>query len=140
MPGNSDGWMGSLVLVIDDDPAVCDVMTRYLSQEGFLVETAATGEDGYRVAQEIRPDVIILDVQMPGMDGWGVLEVLKADPALAAIPVIMLTILEDKERAFRLGAADYLVKPIDQVRMTQLLKKYQPMSHDSAIVDDAYSH
>ena len=75
--------MGSLVLVIDDDPAVCDVMTRYLTQEGFLVETATGGAEGQRIAQEIRPDVIILDVLMPDVNGWEVLAALKSDPDLA---------------------------------------------------------
>jgi CheY-like chemotaxis protein len=66
---------------------------------------------GLRLARELRPDAITLDVMMPGMDGWAVLSALKADPAVADIPVIMLTIVDDKNLGYALGAADYLTKP-----------------------------
>jgi signal transduction histidine kinase/ActR/RegA family two-component response regulator len=125
-------WVGSLILVIDDDPAVCDVMTRFLTNEGFLVEAVTDGKEGQRIAQEIRPDVIILDVLMPGVDGWEVLAALKSDPDLSDIPVIMLTIVDDKDRAFMLGATDYLIKPIDRGHLIQILKKYHLGSHDMA--------
>jgi CheY-like chemotaxis protein len=126
-------WVGSLILVIDDDKAVCDLLTRSLAQEGFLVETATSAEEGQRRAREIRPDVIILDVLMPDLNGWEVLANLKADPYLANIPVIMLTVVEDKDRAIALGAADYLLKPIDRRHLIELLKKYHPVSFDLAI-------
>ncbi len=122
------GWMGSLVLVIDDDPAVCDVLSRSLSAEGFLVETASGGAEGLRKAKEIQPDFIILDVLMPDIDGWSVLSSLKSNPELANIPVVMLTIVDDKDRGFMLGATDYLLKPIDRTRLIQLLKRYQPVA------------
>jgi CheY-like chemotaxis protein len=130
-------WVGSLVLVIDDDPALCDLMKRFLGQEGFLVETATSGEQGLRAAQEIRPDLIILDVLMPGLDGWAVLEALKSAPYLADIPVIMLTIVEDKDRALALGATDYLIKPIDRRRLVELLRQYRTAAYelDSSIYE-----
>ena len=135
---DSGGWMGSLVLVIDDDPAVCDVVSRYLTQEGFLVETATGGMEGQRITQEIRPDLIVLDVLMPDIDGWTLLAGLKADPELAHIPVIMLTIVDDKDLALSLGANDYLTKPIDRERLIGLLKQYHPVSSDVPMVADTY--
>ncbi len=113
------------VLVIDDEAVVRDLMQRALGREGFRVVTAAGGEEGLRLARELRPEVITLDVLMPGLDGWAVLLALKADPALADIPVIMLTIMEDKNLGYALGAADYLTKPIDRERLTAVLKRYR---------------
>jgi PAS domain S-box-containing protein len=112
------------VLVIDDDPAVRDFLTRSLAQEGVPVATAADGEEGLRLAAELRPAVIFLDVLMPRMDGWGVLGALKADRRLADIPVILMTILNAAEMGYLLGAADYLTKPVDRDRLLSLLQKY----------------
>jgi CheY-like chemotaxis protein len=78
------------------------------------------------MAKEHRPDLITLDILMPGMDGWAVLAGLKADPALAAIPVILQTILEDRNMGFALGASEYLTKPIDRKRLAALVKRYVP--------------
>jgi CheY-like chemotaxis protein len=90
------------------------------------------------MARQIRPDVITLDVLMPTMDGWAVLTALKADPTLADIPVIMLSILDDKNMGFALGAADYLTKPIDRERLEKAFRKYLPERTDRPIlvVDD----
>ncbi|MFQ5340502.1 MAG: response regulator [Anaerolineae bacterium] len=118
----------STVLVIDDDPRVLDLMQRFLSKEGFRVETAAGGQEGLRLARELRPDAITLDVIMPGMDGWAVLTALKADPELAGIPVIMLTIVDDKNLGYALGASEYLTKPIDRDRLAEVLSKYRSRS------------
>lgn len=131
-------WVGSLVLVVDDDPATVDVLNRYLTQEGFMVETASDGEEGYRRADEIRPDAIIMDVVMAGMNGWDALAQLKANPELANIPVIMLTIVEEKDRARQLGAAEYLTKPIDQKRLISILKHYHFSAQDAVIADGPY--
>ena len=116
---------GSLVLVIDDDPTVRDLMRRSLDKEGFRVEHAAGGEEGLRLARELRPDAITLDVMMPGMDGWAVLAALKSDPELAEIPVVMVTIVDDKNLGYALGAADYLTKPIDRERLAAVLTKHR---------------
>jgi len=113
------------VLVIDDDSTVHDLMQRFLRREGLCMTTAASGEEGLRLARELRPAVITLDVMMPGMDGWAMLTTLKADPLLADIPVIMLTIVDDKNLGYALGAADYLTKPIDWDRLAAILKKYR---------------
>ncbi len=113
------------VLIIDDDPAVHDLMKRYLNKEGFQVESALDGKQGLELARQLRPDVITLDVVMPKMDGWTVLSSLKADPDLASIPVIMLTIVDSKNIGFALGAADYITKPIDRERLSNIVRKYQ---------------
>jgi GAF domain-containing protein/CheY-like chemotaxis protein len=113
------------VLVIDDEAAVRDLMQRFLTKEGFRAVTASGGEEGLRWARELRPDAITLDVMMPGMDGWAVLSALKADPEVAGIPVVMLTIVDDRNLGYALGAADYLTKPIDRERLVTVLEKYR---------------
>jgi CheY-like chemotaxis protein len=128
---------GSRVLVIDDDAAVRDLMTRFLEKEGFRVAAAAGGEEGLRVARELSPAVITLDVLMPGMDGWSVLAALKADPTLANIPVVMLTMLDDRNLGYALGAADYLTKPIDRERLVAVLARYRRDLPVLVVDDDA---
>ncbi|MCA1595442.1 MAG: response regulator, partial [Chloroflexi bacterium] len=124
-PDTEQPRTGNPVLVIDDDAAQRDLMCRFLAGEGFAVETASGGEEGLRLAQLHRPMAITLDVMMPGMDGWTVLSRLKADPDLCGIPVIMLTMLDDKKRGYALGAANYITKPIDRKSLGQILKKYR---------------
>jgi CheY-like chemotaxis protein/anti-sigma regulatory factor (Ser/Thr protein kinase) len=123
------------VLVIDDDAAARNLLARSLGKEGFRVVEAASGEAGLRLAAETRPDVITLDVVMPGMDGWAVLTRLKQDAALADIPVIMLTIVDEKNLGFTLGASEYLTKPIDRQRLTAVVKKYVQGSSPAALQD-----
>jgi GAF domain-containing protein/CheY-like chemotaxis protein len=123
------------VLVIDDEAAIRDLMQRYLAKEGFRVVVAAGGEEGLRLARELRPDAITLDVMMPGLDGWAVLTALKADPAVADIPVIMLTIVDDKNLGYALGAADYLTKPIERDRLLSVLRTHR-RDHPVLVVDD----
>jgi signal transduction histidine kinase/CheY-like chemotaxis protein len=119
------GTPGSItVLVIDDDPTVHDLMHRFLSREGFRVESAFTAEEGLKLARECYPTVITLDVMMPTGDGWSVLAILKADPDLAEIPVVMLTMVDDKNVGYALGASDYLSKPIDRDLLLSVLKKH----------------
>jgi signal transduction histidine kinase/CheY-like chemotaxis protein len=108
------GETAGSVLVIDDDPMVGDLLRRFLGKEGFQVVTASSGEEGLRLAADVRPDVITLDAIMPGMDGWMLLSRLKADRDLQAIPVIMLTILDNRNLGFSLGASDFLTKPIQR--------------------------
>jgi CheY-like chemotaxis protein len=131
---------GSLVLAIDDDPAVLTLLKRYLSKLGYQVEIAASGEEGLRMARNFLPDIIILDVMMPRMDGWEVLSYLKADHKLADIPVIVLSMIEDKSMGYSLGATDYLIKPISREQLTVVLQKYQFSQHTTnrliLIIDD----
>jgi CheY-like chemotaxis protein len=98
---------------------------------------AAGGEEGLRLAREVAPDVITLDVLMPGMDGWSVLAALKADAALADVPVVMLTMLDDRNLGYALGAADYLTKPIDRERLVAVLGRYRRDLPILVVDDDA---
>jgi Amt family ammonium transporter len=116
------------VLVIDDDPTARELITRTLSREGLRVITAPDGISGLAAARSEAPDLITLDVMMPDLDGWGVLAELKADPVLQAIPVIMLTMVDDKQRGLTLGAAEYLTKPVDRERLLQVVSAYRPAS------------
>jgi CheY-like chemotaxis protein len=100
-------------------------MRRLLAREGFDAVTACDGDEGLRLAAELKPSLITLDVFMPGLDGWDVLQRLKADPALREIPVVMLTISDEKSRGFALGAADFLTKPVDRQRLRALLGSYR---------------
>jgi Amt family ammonium transporter len=125
-----------VVLVIDDDPAARELIQRTLQREGLRVEAASNGEEGLRLAHELRPDVITLDVMMPGLDGWGVLAALKADPDLAPIPVIMVTIVEERDRGFSLGAADYLAKPIDRPQLLATIGRYRRTDGYVLVVED----
>jgi signal transduction histidine kinase/CheY-like chemotaxis protein len=111
------------VLVIDDDATVRDVMERFLTKEGFSVVLAEGAVEGLRRARDVRPAAITLDVLMSDLDGWTVLAALKGDPALADIPVILVSIVDEKTKGYALGAADYLVKPIDRDRLVRVLRK-----------------
>jgi DNA-binding response OmpR family regulator len=115
------------ILVIDDDPVIQDLMRGFLGKEGYHVIVAPGGEEGLAEARRKRPDVITLDVAMPRMDGWTVLGALKADPALTDIPVIMLTMVDNKSMGYALGAADYMTKPINRERLAMVLAKYSKL-------------
>ncbi|MCU0702400.1 MAG: response regulator [Fimbriiglobus sp.] len=127
---------GRTVLVVDDDPMVRELMQRFLGKEGFRVLLAGTGDDGLKLARDERPCLITLDVTMPGADGWTVLGQLKGDPATADIPVVMLTIVDDRGRGFALGATEYLTKPIDWQRLGAILRRYLVGRSDGVLVID----
>jgi PAS domain S-box-containing protein len=113
------------ILVIDDDPAQLDLMRRFLTGAGFTVQTADSGEEGLRLARRLMPVAITLDVMMPGTDGWAILARLKADPTVAGIPVVMLTMIDDRNRGYSLGASNFLTKPTDYKLLAQILTQYR---------------
>jgi DNA-binding response OmpR family regulator len=135
---DSERATNATVLVIDDDPIVHDLLTRVLSKEGFRIVCAANGEDGLRLAEVHSPAAITLDVMMPGMDGWSVLAALKARPDLSHIPIVMVTMTDDRSMGYALGASDYLVKPIDPGRLSALLNRHARGTSPSTVlvVDD----
>jgi PAS domain S-box-containing protein len=114
----------STVLVIDDDADARDLMSRFLLRDGFRTLLAETGEQGLAMARKYHPDAVILDVLMPGMDGWCVLTEMKADPELAEIPVVMVTMVDNRELGYALGVTDYLTKPVDRDRLLMVLRKF----------------
>jgi CheY-like chemotaxis protein len=130
----SAGASGPVVLVIDDDATVRELMQRSLGKDGYRVEVAADGRTGLEMARRLKPAVITLDVMMPSLDGWAVLTALKADPATADIPVVMLTIVDDRNMGFALGAADYFTKPIDWQRLGAVLKKHRKPAADQTVL------
>ena len=122
----------AIVLVIDDDPSIRDILTRVLVAEGLKPVTASDGEEGLQRARELDPDLIILDVLMPKVDGWSVLSALKADDQLSDIPVIIQSVSDDRDLGYMLGATEYLVKPVDRVKLLTLLRRH--IEHDEAVV------
>jgi PAS domain S-box-containing protein len=130
---------GDAVLIIEDNATAREVLQKFLTLKGFRAVAAASGEEGLRLARQLHPLAIILDLVMPGMDGWTVLSALKADQELADIPVVLFTgMAGDRSEAFRRGASDFVTKPIDPDRLAAVLKRYRG---DSAarrvlVVDD----
>lgn len=124
-----------IILVIDDDPVVCSLLQNYLSKLGYSVAVANNGEEGLRLASKLRPDAILLDVQMPGMDGWHVLSRIRGDRLLADIPVIITSIQEhQKNVGFASDATDYLVKPVSRQQLAHILGKYKIGADASGLV------
>jgi CheY-like chemotaxis protein/nitrogen-specific signal transduction histidine kinase len=118
----SHGHRGT-ILAIDDNIEALDLIQRSLSRDGYRVVTCSSGEAGLSLARTVKPDVITLDVMMPQMNGWQVLAALKADATLAEIPVVLLSVVENKEIGLALGATDCLTKPIDWNRLDTLLER-----------------
>jgi adenylate cyclase len=128
------------VLVIDDDATARELISDHLKAGGFSVVTAAGGVEGIKLAKERQPTAITLDVMMPDLDGWSVLAALRQNPELADIPVIMVSIVDDKRRGIALGAAGYLTKPIDRERLHRLIRRFQAASRPTRVLmveDDA---
>ena len=128
------------VLVIDDDATARELIADHLKAEGFSVVTAEGGVQGLKLARELRPTAITLDVIMPDLDGWSVLAALRQDPELAEIPVIMITIVDEHRRGIALGAAGYLTKPIDRERLHRLVNRFRapvPPTRVLLVEDDA---
>ena len=123
------------VLVVDDDPDVCDLVTYKLEQSGFAIRRASDGEQALaEIASEI-PDLVLLDITMPGMTGLEVLERLRADAPTVSLPVILLSAKaqeQDVEKGFQLGADDYVVKPFSPRelarRVTDMMSRKEPAS------------
>jgi signal transduction histidine kinase/DNA-binding response OmpR family regulator len=105
---------GDLVLVIEDDPRSAELISIYLSQSGYRVAHAADGEEGLRMAGELKPNAITLDIMLPKLDGWQVLKALKDNPVTSDIPVIISSMVDEKIMAYDLGAVDYVLKPLDR--------------------------
>jgi PAS domain S-box-containing protein len=120
-PGRGDS--ANLILIIDDDASINELMQRNLGEEGFQTLAALSGEEGLRLAKLTLPSAIILDVVMPGIDGWAVLAALKTDAQTANIPIIVASMLDERERGIQMGAFAYLTKPFTRDRMSGLLHK-----------------
>jgi GAF domain-containing protein/DNA-binding response OmpR family regulator/anti-sigma regulatory factor (Ser/Thr protein kinase) len=126
-----------LILVVDDDATVRKLVVRHLERAGFAAVAARGGQEGLRLVRELRPAAVTLDIMMPDLDGWTVLAAIKGDPALASIPVVLMSIIEEKNRGYALGAADYLVKPVDRSKLVETLTSIcGPTAGRALLVDD----
>jgi CheY-like chemotaxis protein/two-component sensor histidine kinase len=116
--------VGTSVLVIEDDPGAVRLLRTYLESEGYEAVVAADGESGIAAARASAPAAIILDVLLPGIDGWEVLRRLKADPGLRDVPVVVVTVVDERNVAMSLGAADYFLKPVKPEALLARLAQY----------------
>ena len=113
-----------MVLLVEDDPYSIELLTLYLDGAGFTVTVAHDGEAGLALAHRLAPSAIILDIRLPGLDGWEFLHRAKADPAIAHIPVIIVSMLDEPGKGFAMGAADYLVKPVSRDKLLTALRRF----------------
>jgi signal transduction histidine kinase/DNA-binding response OmpR family regulator len=120
-PGPVEGWLEPAVddsrrtvVVIEDDPSSAEIVGLHLAAAGLRPVPVRTGEEGLAAVRALRPTAVVLDIHLPGMDGWDVLSAIKADPELAATPVVVVSVLPERGRGFALGASDYLVKPVSR--------------------------
>jgi signal transduction histidine kinase/DNA-binding response OmpR family regulator len=124
-------------LVIDDDETAVNLMRRRLSRYGYGVIAAGTGEEGLELARAEKPDLIVLDIFLPGKSGYEVLEAIRADDEIGGTPVIIATVDDDRVRGLSLGATEYLVKPIPPEKLTEILNVYQkPIEGEILVIDD----
>ena len=126
------------ILVIDDDQDAQDLMKKFIKKEKYNILQASSGSKGLEMASQHQPDLITLDVMMPEMDGWEVLTALQNNEETRNIPVIMLSMLNEPDIGFSLGATDYLTKPVDWERLSAILDKHkiQTQSQSILIVED----
>jgi CheY-like chemotaxis protein len=126
------------ILLVDDNVDALHSMVGVLQSLNEEVLTAASANEALKHLLRCDPAVILLDVMMPGMDGWAVLSTLKSEPEVKEIPVVMLTIVDDKNLGYTLGASDYMIKPVDRNRLTEILSKFRnvPSPRSALVVDD----
>ncbi|MFM7395308.1 MAG: response regulator transcription factor [Cyanobium sp.] len=132
------------LLLVDDEPGLRTAVKAYLEDEGFVVTTANDGEEGWTVAQELIPDVVITDVMMPRCDGYGLLKRLRGDERLGGTPVIFLTakgMTADRIAGFQAGADDYIPKPFDPdelvARVNNVVRRQERLLAEAARFADA---
>jgi DNA-binding response OmpR family regulator len=112
-----------VVVVIDDDRASLDLMSAYLAGNGVRVVRARDGKEGLDAVHRLKPVATVLDILLPGMDGWKVLEELRADPETQGVPVIIASIVDERSRGLAAGAGDYLVKPVGREELLGALRR-----------------
>ena len=130
----SKSELGYTVLVIDDDDNAQDMMKKFLEKQNVSILQAKSGEDGLKLAAEHMPDAITLDVMMPEMDGWEVLTALQSNDITKNIPVIMLTMADEPDIGFSLGATDYLTKPVNWDQLSGILNRHKIESDSQTIL------
>ncbi len=121
--GRDGGTVRGIVVVIEDDPRSAELVRLHLEATGLRVITVPTGEEGLVAVRGAHPDAVVLDIHLPGIDGWEVLGDLKSDAATAAVPVVVVSVEPERGRGFALGAADYLTKPVGGDRLLAALER-----------------
>ena len=136
-PLNPDGR--PVVVAIDDDPDMLTLISRNLSREGYSVVTAATGQEGIRLVNELHPVAVTTDILMPGMDGWMVMDSIKSNPATSRIPVILVSVSDTRDMGVSLGAFEFVSKPVDWSRLAIILRGIAATAsgHLLVVEDDA---
>ena len=125
------------ILIVDDEPEMASMISRYLLQEGYNTLTATSGSEALKLAARELPFAVTLDIIMPGMDGWEVLQGLKKNPETKDIPVIIVSISEERETGFALGAVGYISKPVSMKQLISEIQKIgKPQARSIMIVDD----
>jgi CheY-like chemotaxis protein len=124
------------ILVVEDEPDIAELIRYHLEGNGYRVTTAARGEEALAMAQHEKPDLITLDIRLPDIDGFEVLQQLKSDEETANIPVVILSIVPDREDGFRLGAVDYVTKPVDEGRLLSAISAILHKEDLILVVDD----
>jgi signal transduction histidine kinase/DNA-binding response OmpR family regulator len=135
-PGVDAGAGGRTVLLVEDDEHSIELLSLYLQDSGFDVVVARSGEEGLALARRLRPQGIVLDILLPGLDGWEFLARSKVDPAIAEIPVIIVSMVDERGRGLALGAADYLVKPIARGDLLGALSRVTGASQATVLTID----
>ena len=125
------------ILLVEDNEMNRDMLSRRLQRRGYEVVVAVDGREGVAMAGSAAPALILMDMSLPEVDGWDATRQIKAAPATRAIPVIMLTIVDDRNLGYALGASDYLTKPIDRERLATVLKQYRRDRPVLVVDDDA---
>jgi CheY-like chemotaxis protein len=121
-----------LVLVIDDELSARELIINYLTPHGFDVAVAASGDEGIQLAKQLRPDVIALDLRLTGKDGWSVLRELRRSPQTNGIAVLVISVLDESQRALEEGADAYLTKPVNREVLMKTLRKIIDRGQKSA--------
>jgi len=114
------------ILIVDDEPDIREILVAILSEEGYHMDFAENGLDGYEKARELIPDLIILDVMMPGMNGFEVCRKIRTEPPLAQVPIIIVTAIDDdgyRSRSIESGANDFLSKPFDIYELIEKVRE-----------------
>ena len=124
--------------MVEDDPHSAELLDLYLAGAGYRVAHARDGAEGLEMARRLRPRAVLLDILLPRVDGWELLARLKADPATAACPVVIVSMLDERGKGFALGASEYLVKPVGREEMVEALARCAPPGERTAVlvIDD----
>ena len=123
-----------LALIVEDDPSSMQLLSRLVEQAGYDCMAAGDGAEGLALARQFHPELVLLDIALPKLDGWDVLRAFEADETLKAIPVVVVTVDDDRRRVFLAGASEHLVKPVDRSELSAILEQYSGRRHGAVLI------